>query len=172
MAKLPVRPQWFRETIAALRAQRKRGDIPDAEFAELAADEIEDHPEYLRSLAVADARKYDRAVTIEQAAQFTDEMATVAAKGYIQPSLHPEEVLEKLGLDRMLDLGYGRKVDTADATHEERQKAIAELERKKKSWETSVDKDIAAIEALDELAGNKTLREIIAEPPQIEETGE
>lgn len=172
MAKLPVRPQWYREMIAALRAQRKRGDIPDVEFAELAADEIENHPEYLRSLAVADAKKYDSAVANEQKAQWDEEMATVAAKGYIQPSLHPEEVLEKLGLDRTLDLGYGRKVSTADATRDERQKAIAELERKKKSWETSVDKDIAAIEALDELAGDRTLREIIAEPPQLEETGE
>lgn len=169
---LPARPQWYRDMIAELRAKRKKGEIPAHEFAELAADQVADHPDFLRSLAIADVARYDRAASREQQAALDDEAAMAQAQGYIKQSLFPEEVLAKLGLDPKLQLGFDRSVQTADATHDERMKAIAELERKKKAWETSIDREIAAIRALDELAGNSTLREIVADPPALEEGAE
>jgi hypothetical protein len=162
---LPARPQWYKDMIAGLRANRKTGKIPPHEFLELAADEIEKRPDYMRSLARADASAYDKAVSREQRVQFDDEVATAQAMGIIKQSLFPQEVLAELGLDAQLVVGYDRKVETADASHDDRMKAIAELERSKESWSKSKDREIAAVKALDELAGDKTLREILDDRP-------
>jgi hypothetical protein len=172
MAKLPSRPQWYRDMIAALRADRSAGHVPPGEFLELAADEIEGHPDYVRGALKADAAKYDRAVDSEQRAQFDDEISTATMLGYIKQSLFPDDVLKKLGLDVKLELGFGRSVQTVDATHEDRMKAIKELEDKVERWEKSTDRQIAAIRALDDLAGSRTLAEIIEEPPALGETSQ
>lgn len=172
MAKPPARPQWYRDMVATLRAKRKRREFPPHEFLEHAADEIQEHLDFMRFLARSDVAMYDRALSKEQQAQVDEEMLTAQAQGYIKQSLFPEEVLAKLGLDPKLHLGFDRSIETADATHEDRLKAIAELERKKKSWATSIDREIAAIEALDELAGDKTLREIISDEPDQYGTGD
>jgi hypothetical protein len=164
---LPDRPQWFKDTIATLRAQRSDG-APPHEFGELAADEILKHPDYVRGLARTDALSYDAKVTNQQSAEWTEEMAAAVARGFMQPSMLPAEALARLGLDPELDLGFGNKVLTVDATPEDRMKAIAELERSKESWAKGRDKKIAAIEALNELAGGKTLREIIDDLPDEE----
>lgn len=170
--KLPKRPQWYREMVARLRAQRTGREFEPHEFLEHAADEVEDHPDFVRFLARSDVAAYDRKVTTAQRADFEDEVTATDVARYVTPSLFPEEVLARLGLDRRLKLGFDRDVETADATHEDRMKAIAELERKKKSWEKSIDREIAAIEALDELAGDKTLREVVSDVPDEYGTGE
>lgn len=169
--KLPKRPQWYQGMVATLRAQRKQREFPPHEFLEHAADEIQQHPDFVRFLARSDAAAYDRALSKEQQAQVDEEMLTAQAQGYLKQSLFPEEVLARLGLDPKLHLGFDRSVETADASHEDRMRAIAELERKKKSWATSIDREIAAIEALDELAGGKTLRQIISDEPDQYDTG-
>jgi hypothetical protein len=152
MGKLPSRPQWYRDKIASLRAARTSGSVTPAEFL-------------ARQLLRADAARYDRAVNGEQRAQFGGDAADAMARGFIVSPLLPEEVLARLGLDVKLDLGFGRSVQTADATHEDRLKAIEELEDKAKRWARSTDRQVAAIRALDDLAGDRPLREVIEEPP-------
>lgn len=163
--KLPDRPQWFKDMMGRLRGERKMRVFPPEEFLEHACDEADAHPEYPRVLARADIASYDHAMSKTQQGQVDDDMAIAEAKKYIRQSLFPNEVLAKLGLDPKLDLGWDRKVSTVDATPEDRQRAIAELERKKQSWSDSIDREIAAIRRLDEMAGGGTLREMVDDTP-------
>src|SRR6266581_1937730 len=166
--KLPGRPQWFREMVARLRAGRSAGDASPSEFLEHGADEIErrhrDGDPYLRSLAIADVAAYDRLTTREQQDQARDEAALAAATRWIQPGMLADDVLIKLGLDRELELGFGRKVSTLDASHDERLKAIAELERNLANAHSGIQKRVDDLKRADDLAGDKPLRAIIVNP--------
>ena len=168
---LDGKPQWFKDMMGRLRGERKMRILPPEEFLEHACDEAEAHPEYLRALARTDIAARDRAMNNAQQDQLDDDMAIAEARKYIKQSLFPDEVLAKLGLDPKLDLGWDRAVSTVDATPEEREKAIAELERKKESWIQSIDKDIAAIKRLDEMAGSGTLRDMVDDAPDEYGTG-
>lgn len=168
---LPVRPQWFKDMIATLRAQRKAATIPPHEFLELAADEAEDHKDYVRDRIRDDIAAYDRKVSAAQAAQLSDDIAIAEAKKWLQESLMPTEMLEKLGLDTQLELGFGKKVPTLDATPEDRRKAIDNLELKRKNSDRGIQEKIDAIKQLNELAGDKTLRAIIDDRPDEYGTG-
>jgi hypothetical protein len=172
MKPLPVRPQWYKDMIATLRAQRKAGKIPPHEFLELGTDEAQNHPEYVRDRLRDDIAAYDRKVGAAQAEQIKDDIAIAEARKWLQDSLMPLEMLEKLGLDAMLELGFGKKVATIDATAEDRQRAIDQLEHKRLNSNAGIDEKIAAIKHLNELAGDKTLREIIDDRPDEYGTGE
>ncbi len=167
---LPGHPQWFREMVARLRAERSAGDATPSEFLEHAADEIEmRHKEgdpFLRSLAIADVAAYDRAINKEQRDIVGDEAAKAAATRLLQGSLFPDDVLVKLGLDPDLELGFGRSVKTLDATHDERLKAIGQLVNQLSNANSGIKRRIDDLKRADELAGNKTLREIIADPEE------
>lgn len=165
---LPARPQWYKDMIATLRAQRKTGKIPPHEFLELATDEAEDHKDYVRDRVRDDIAAYDRKVTAQQVAQIDDDISIDEARKWLQGSLMPTEMLEKLGLDTQLELGFGTKVPTLDATPEDRRKAIEQLEIKRANSNNGIDEKIAAIKQLNELAGDKTLREIIDDRPNGE----
>ena len=81
-------------------------------------------------------------------------------------SLFPDEILIKLGLDRDINVGFGRRVETLDATHAERLKGIKELRQKMDNSTAGTQKRIGALERADYLAGDKTLREIIDNRPE------
>jgi hypothetical protein len=166
--KLPDRPQWFRDMMARLRADRRTGDASPSEFLEHGADEIErrhkDGDPYLRSLAIADVAAYDRLITREQRDQARDEAALAEATRWIQPGMLADDVLVKLGLDRTLELGFGRTVDTLDASHDERLKALAQLEHKLDNANEGIRKRIDDLKRADDLAGDKPLRAIIVNP--------
>jgi hypothetical protein len=170
MGKLPDRPPWYREMMAGLRAERSAGDVSPSEFLELAADEIQKRHDagdpFGRSLWISDAAAYDRAVRKEQVATAEEIRALEDAAGYLKPSLFPDDVLIKLGLEQELELGFGRTVKTLDATHDERLKAVAELERKLGNANLGIHKRIDHLKHADELARDKTLREIIADPEE------
>lgn len=170
MKKLPSRPQWYKDMVASLRADRSAGDVSPHEFLEHAADEIErrhqDGDPYWRSLAITDVAGYDRAVSKEQRDAATDDAATEEAAKWIKRSLFPDEILIKLGLDPDINLGFERRVATLDASHEQRLKGIEELERKKKNSTAGTQKRIDALKRADYLAGDKTLREIIDDRPE------
>lgn len=170
MTKLPGRPPWYREMMARLRAERSAGDTSPSEFLEHAADEIErrhkDGDPYLRSLVIKDVTAYDRAVSKVQRDAAADAAAAEEATKWIKPSLFPDEVLIKLGLDPELNLGFDRRVKTLDATREERQTAIAELKRKLSNSTAGTQKRIDALKRADAMAGDKTLREIIDNTPE------
>ena len=169
---LDGKPQWFKDMMGRLRGERKMRVLPPEEFLEHACDEAEAHPEYLRALARADVAGRDRAMNNAQQVQLDDDTAIAEAKKYIKQSLFPDEVLAKLGLDPKLDLGWDRAVSTVDATPEDREKAIAELVRKKQSWISIIDRDIAAIKRLDEMAGTGTLRNMVDDTPDEYGSGE
>jgi hypothetical protein len=154
--------------IAKLRAQRKRAEIPAHEFLELAADEAADHKDYVRDRLRDDIAAYDRKVTAQQVAQIDDDISIEEARKWLQGSLMPTEMLEKLGLDTQLELGFGNKVPTLDATPEDRRKAIEQLEIRRANSNSGIDDKIAALKQLNELAGDKTLREIIDDRPDEE----
>lgn len=170
MKKLPNRPQWYKDMVADLRADRSAGDVSPSEFLELAADEIEkqhqDGDPYWRSLAIDDVAAYDRAVSKEQRDAAADKATAEEAAKWLQRGLFPDEVLVKLGLDREINLGFDRRVETLDATHEQRLKGIAELERKKLNSTAGTQKRIDALKRADVMAGDKTLREIIDDRPE------
>jgi len=168
--KLPSRPQWYKDMVAQLRADRSAGDTSPSEFLEHAADEIEkrhkDGDPYLRSLAINDVATYDRAISREQRNAAADEAAAEEASKWLQRGLFPDEVLVKLGLDREINLGFSLRVETLDATHEQRLKGIEELERKKSNSTAGTQKRIDALKRADAMAGDKTLREIIDNRPE------
>lgn len=170
MKKLPNRPQWYKDMVARLRADRSAGDASPSEFLEHAADEIEqrhkDGDPYLRSLARNDVAAYDRAVSKEQRDAAADDAATEEAAKWIKRSLFPDEILIKLGLDRDINVGFGRRVETLDATHAERLKGLKELRQKRDNSTAGTQKRIDALERADYLAGDKTLREIIDNRPE------
>lgn len=173
--KLPSRPPWYREMVARLRAERSAGDTSPSEFLEHAADEIERRHQggdpYWRSLARADVAAYDRAVSKEQRDAAADDAATEEATKWVKRSLFPDEILIKLGLDTEINLGFTLRVQTLDATHEQRLKGIEELERKKSNSSAGTQKRIDALQRADDLAGDKTLREIIDNRPEEYGTG-
>jgi hypothetical protein len=156
--------------VAQLRADRSAGDASPSEFLEHAADEIEkrhqDGDPYWRSLAINDVAAYDRAISKEQRDAAADEAATEEAAKWLQRGLFPDEILIKLGLDPEINLGFGREVQTLDATHEQRLKGIKELERKMSNSTAGTQKRIDALKRADDLAGDKTLREIIDDTPE------
>lgn len=170
MKKLSNHPQWYKDMAASLRADRSAGDISPSEFFEHAADEIErrhqDGDPYWRSLAIADVAAYDRAVSKEQRNAAADGAAAEEAAKWLQRGLFPDEILIKLGLDPDINLGFERRVATLDASHEQRLKGIEELERKKLNSTAGTQKRIDALKRADDLAGNKTLREIIDDTPE------
>lgn len=152
MAKLPVRPQWYRDMIAGLRAERNAGDTSRTDFAEHAADEIvrrhKDGDPFLRSLAIADVRAYDSAVDREQGIKAGDLEDIEGAGIYIVPSLFTDDELAALGLDRVIDLGWGKTIRADDLDYEANEKAIAEFDRKAASWEKSMQEKKAPHERL------------------------
>lgn len=162
---LPNRPQWFRDKIAELRADRRSGKIPPDEFLPLAADEAQRHPDYLRTLALDDIGAYDRAVGREQQRRIGLDAATADARHWLQASMLPAEMLEKLGLDPVLDLGWGKDVATLDATGADRAAARKQLETKRSNSSKGIGEKIAALDRLDEIAGAGTLREAIDDAP-------
>lgn len=170
MTKLPSRKQWYKDMVASLRADRSAGDISPSEFLEHAADEIErrhqDGDPYWRSLAIADVARYDRAVSKAQRDAAADDAAAEEATRWIKRSLFPDEILIKLGLDPHINLGFDRSVATLDASHEQRLKGIEELERKKLNSSAGTQKRIDALKRADDMAGDKTLREIIDNRPE------
>ena len=168
---LPVRPQWYKDRIAELRAARKKGEIPAHEFLELGADEAVNHKDYVRDRVRDDIAAYDRKVTAQQVANIDDDISIQAARKWLQGSLMPTEMLEKLGLDMQLELGFGNKVPTLDATPEDRRKAIEQLETKRDNSNSAITAKVEAIKQLNELAGDKTLREVIDDRPGEYGTG-
>ena len=117
MKKLPNRPQWYKDMVAQLRADRSAGDASPSEFLEHAADEIEkrhqDGDPYWRSLAINDVAAYDRAISKEQRDAAADDAVAEEAAKWLQRGLFPDEVLIKLGLDPEIKLGFGREVRPA-----------------------------------------------------------
>lgn len=170
MKKLPARPQWYRDMVAGLRADRSAGDVSPSEFFEHAADEIEkrhqDDDPYWRSLAIRDVKAYDDAVNKAQRNAAADDSAAEAATKWLQDGMLPDEVLIKLGLDPEINVGFDRRVRTLDASHEQRLKGIEELERKKLNSTAGTQKRIDALKRADAMAGDRTLREIIDDTPE------
>lgn len=160
--------QWFKSAAASYRAMRTTGDLSPSEMRELLADDIQTHHEdgdsFGRNIWIDFIDKYDRDVLRAQRDKADEVAALEMASGLLQQELFEPEVLARLGLDFDLELGFGRSVKTLDATHEERQKAIAELERKLDNANKGMLKKLEAIRRADDLAGDKTLREIISDP--------
>ena len=66
---------------------------------------------------------------------------------------------------------FGKKVPTLDATPEDRRKAIEQLETKRENSNRGIDAQVEAIKQLNELAGDRTLRETIDNRPDEYGTG-
>lgn len=172
MGKKLTPPQWFKDAAASYRARRATGDMSPSEMRELLADDIQTQHEagdpLGRTIWIDFVDRHDRDISKAHSDR-ADEMAALeGAFGFLQPSLIPEEVLESLGLPPVLDLGgYGKSVTAPEARHTDMQKYRDELERKRESWDKSLNERIdAADRALAILPedDSKTLREIIADP--------
>jgi len=172
MAKKLAAPQWLKDEHASLRAQRAAGDVTSSEMRELLADDIQSRHEagdpFGRAVWLDFIERLDRDVSNTQRDNADEAMALELASGYLQPDLFPAEVLAELGLPAELDLGgYGKHVLTADARHTDVEKYLAELRRKRKSWDESLDERIEAAERTLTILppdDSKTLREVIADP--------
>jgi hypothetical protein len=172
MGKKSDAPSWFKEACASYRAMRGKGDLAASEMFELLADDIQTRHEagdpFGRSLWVGFIIGYEGNLTKSQADAAAEEWALIQATGHLQTELFPREVLDKLGLPPVLDLGgFGKKLLAADACHGDMLKYRQELERKQKSWDTSLEKQIiAADRALEILPADnsKTLRQIVRDP--------
>lgn len=167
--------QWFKSAAASYRSMRATGDMSPSEMRELLADDIQTHHEdgdpFGRNIWIDFIDKYDRDVLKTQRDKADEVAALEMASGLLQQELFAPEVLAKLGLDLDLQLGFGRSVKTLDATHEERLKAIAELERQLDNANKGMVKKLEAIKRADSMAGDKTLREIISDPGEFGQGG-
>lgn len=167
-------PQWFKDQHARYRGQRAAGDVPASEVPELLADDIQSRHEtgdpFGRDIWRDYIIRYDKAASNSAAANADEAAALELASGFLQPDLFPAEVLAKLGLPPVLDLGgFGKTIDAPDATRADIEKYRAELERKRKSWDDSLSERIAAAERILELLpedGSRTLRDIITDPDE------
>lgn len=172
MSKKLGTPQWLKDALASYRAMRATGDLSPSEMRELLADDIQARHEagdpLGRAIWVEFIDKYDRDVSRAQHDRADDAMALELASGFLQPDLFPAEVLAELGLPPELDLGgYGKRIMTPDARHDDVAKYLAELKRKRKSWDESLDERIEAAErtlALLPDDNSRTLREVVANP--------
>lgn len=179
MGKRLQPPQWFKDAAARERARRAKGDVSASEMYELLADGIQTRHQagdmFGRSLWIKFIASYDESLTNARAAAAAEEAAFAEATGYLQDELYPQELLERLGLPLVLDLGgYGKTIVAIDARHSDLQAYLAELERKKKSWDTSLqDRIAAATKALELLPADnsKTLRQVIADPDEHRDAG-
>jgi hypothetical protein len=167
-------PQWFKEASASYRAMRAKGDLSSSEMYELLADDIQDRHEggdpFGRSLWIGFITGQESGAARAQAEAAAEVQALALASGYLQQDLFPREVLDRLGLPAALDLGgYGKSIATPDACHTDMQKYRAELERKRNSWDKSLDDRIeAADRALEILPedDSRTLRQVISDPEE------
>jgi hypothetical protein len=174
MGKKLGAPQWLKDALASYRAMRAVGDLSPSEMREHLADDIQARHEtgdpFGRAVWVEFIDRLDRDVSNKQHENADEAMALELASGFIQPDLFPAEALAELGLPPELDLGgYGKRVVTPDARYADVEKYLAELRRKRKSWDESLDERIEAAErtlAILPSDNSRTLREVIADPEE------
>jgi hypothetical protein len=172
MGKKPGAPQWLKDALASYRVMRATGDLSPSEMRELLADDIQSRHEagdpMGRAIWIEFIDRCDRDASKAQHDRADDAMALEFASGFLQPDLFPAEVLADLGLPPELDLGgFGKRVTTPDARYADVEKYLAELKRKRKSWDESLDERIDAAErtlALLPDDNSRTLREVVTDP--------
>lgn len=174
MGKKLTAPMWFKESIASYRAMRAKGDLSVSEMYELLADDIQTHHDsgepFGRAIWIDYVTAHDARTTKAHADEAAEQAAFAAASGFLQSELFSKDVLDSLGLPAELDLGgFGKTIATPDARHADVRRYKDELERKKKSWDDSLDGRIRAAEKALEILpedNSRTLRQVVTDPEE------